>query len=115
MVDQVEEGVIDCMGKKVNLGQFCKKKFPRRLDLLKGQVDKKTNQADCLFSSQSIVEYSCPYGEPKKNRFCHLGPKSLCEKIKNQMAIHLSLIHSLRIPLTSGPVTKCYFQAKLVQ
>lgn len=96
---------IDCMGKKVDVGEFCLKKMATDPYYLRGYA--KSTGVECLSGKKVIFKYECR----KKDRLCQADAKTTCTELKSKLAYRLDLIHSSLLVNEKKKQLNCFFES----
>lgn len=83
--------IIDCMGIKVNVQDFCLAKVSRQADFIRGYWDHKSKRVICQSAKSVVVKYKCT--NHSQQRFCQ-NPEIACEGMKSRLAYNLKLFKS---------------------
>lgn len=97
---------VDCMGKKVSITKFCKKKYPENKKLLRGVINFE-EKATCHFAESSIVTLDCSAFP----RFCKKASTG-CKSLKGVYATNHVIIHSSLIDepiFDESKKLRCYY------
>lgn len=102
LVEASNSVTIDCMGRELNINDFCTK-LNVDPNLLRGFVSKSKSQVYCEYGTSVSLTLSCD-----KDHFSYCqNAKKGCEKLGQNFAIRLSLMHS---SLTGVPKNiNCHF------
>jgi hypothetical protein len=110
LIEIVSGTELDCMGKKIAVGDFCEKVLAHDPYYLRGYVDRVTEQVVCHSGKKVLFKYQCVKLADK--HFCQNTPKNSCELIKSKLAKRLDLVHS---SITQNPKgikeLNCYFES----
>jgi hypothetical protein len=110
LVEVVSGTELDCMGKKVSVGEFCEKELAHDPYYLRGYVDRKSQQVICHSGKKVLFKYQCVKTSDKK--FCQSSPRASCDLIKSKLAKRLDIVHA---SITQNPVgiteLNCYFES----
>ena len=112
IVDRENQLQVDCMGKKVKVGDFCTKKS-FSAPFLRGFIPRprpeEKPRAFCVTGKQARLKLSC---ESKKTRSYCRYPQKSCEKLRPTYAFELEVMHSSRKVLGGKETLRCYFGQK---
>lgn len=110
LIEVVSGTELDCMGKKVNVGEFCDKEMAADPYYLRGSVDKESKEVICLSGKKVIFKYLCV--KAKDRALCAQEAKKACGYIQTKLAKRLDLVHS---SFTENPKKikqmNCYFES----
>lgn len=111
LVEAVPPAILDCMGARVSLTEFCQKVHPEaRPPLLRGMIDPlEKKKIICESGIAATVRVDCSQKSAELEGFCLPAPKA-CAKLKNIFAIGLEAFHE------SGSADErinCYFTEKI--
>lgn len=97
--------VVDCMGKKVNVSDFCQQKMVTDPYYLRGYA--KDDRVECLSGKKVIFKYGCR----KKDRLCAMKPDVACTELKTKLAYRLDLIHFSLIDKEKYQQLNCFYES----
>ena len=101
---------LDCMGKKVAVGDFCDKELAHDPYYLRGYVNKETKEVICQSGKKVIFKYQC--ARMKDKHLCASNPSNACQLIQAKLAKRLDMVHS---SVTKNKVgikeLNCYFES----
>lgn len=101
---------LDCMGKKIDVGEFCDKELAQDPYFLRGYVDEKSQEVVCQSGKKVIFKYQCVRFEDK--RLCGQTPKKSCEEIRRKLARRLDIVHESFTKNEKGiRELNCYFES----
>lgn len=110
LIEVVSGTELDCMGKKVNVADFCYKELAHDPYYLRGSIDKKSQEVICLSGKKVLFKYLCVKGKDKE--LCAMPAKLACEYIRGKLARRLDIVHS---SFTQNPKSikqlNCYFES----
>ncbi len=114
LIEIVSGTELDCMGKKIAVGDFCEKVLAYDPYYLRGYVDRVNEQVVCHSGKKVLFKYQCVKLADK--HFCQNIPKNSCELIKSKLAKRLDLVYS---SITQNPKgikeLNCYFESLLLK
>lgn len=97
--------VVDCMGKKVKVSDFCLKKMTTDPYYLRGYA--RNNQVECLSGKKVIFKYACK----KNDSLCKADARSACTQLKSKLAYRLDLVHHSLISKDSFKQLNCFYES----
>lgn len=101
---------LDCMGKKVEVGDFCLKELTSDPYYLRGYVDKENKDVVCVSGKKVLFKYLCV--KLSDNRYCGNNSKASCELIKRKLAYRLDIVHHSIIKNEKGiKQLSCFFES----
>ena len=83
---------LDCMGRKLNVSDFCEKELVGDPYYLRAYVDKNKNEVTCLSGKRVIFKFIC--AKLSDQRLCSLSSKEACLEIQKKLARSLDIVHS---------------------
>ena len=83
--------VLDCMGKKVIVGDFCEKELAHDPYYLRGYVDSAEKKVVCISGKKVHFKYQCVKLADKA--LCDIDSAQSCAVIKAKLARRLDLVH----------------------
>lgn len=110
LIDAVSGTELDCMGKKVSVGDFCDKEMAHDPYYLRGYVKSDTKEVICQSGKKVLFKYQCTRRNDK--HLCASNPKNACQLIQQKLARRLDMVHS---SVTKNKVgikeLNCYFES----
>lgn len=106
LIDAASIGKLDCMGKTVEVIDFCKKEFPEEPGLARGLVDLESKKVKCQIASRVIMSYQCAGGDglcADKDIGCYL--------LKERFAANLKISHASILQGKDSSKLNCYFSS----
>lgn len=101
---------LDCMGKKVQVGEFCEKELAADPYYLRGFVNKDKKEVVCVSGKKVLFKYQCVKLSDKK--LCDANAKSACVFIQNKLAKRLDMVHSSFTQNDKGiKQLNCFFES----
>ena len=102
---------IDCMGKMVNVFDFCSQQFAEHEEFLRGIVEAK--KVVCHFGQRAVVQVGCSKDDLA---YCKDSLRG-CAKVKRELARNLRLFHhGIAQNIQSKPTSlTCVFHARNYQ
>lgn len=109
LIDVVSGSELDCMGKRVNVGEFCEKELAADPYYLRGSVSKTKKEVVCVSGKKVIFKYLCV--KKTDGQYCGSSAKDSCEIIKKKLAHRLDLVHSSFTQNAKGiKELNCFFE-----
>lgn len=96
---------VDCMGKKVSVGDFCLIKMAKDPYYIRGYA--KSEGVECLSGKKVIFKYRCR----KKDTHCSTDAKTTCSQLRTKLAYRLDLIHSSLIAKDDYRQLNCFYES----
>ncbi len=115
IIDPWGPGVLDCMGTKINLNEFCLKKekgleLPNeKLSLTRGVNDPISKTVFCEKASSLILSYKC---QKKDATDICISAGHGCNKLNQIFAIEMEISRSSLLDQEEGKILNCYFSSK---
>lgn len=108
---EIESGTkLDCMGKKVEVGEFCDKELAADPYYLRAFVDKNKQEVVCVTGKKVLFKYLCVKLSDKA--LCSQEAKFACNFIKEKLAKRLDLVHSSFVKNEKGiKQLNCFFES----
>ncbi len=109
LIDVVSGTVIDCMGKKVKVGDFCEKETAADPYYLRAYVDKSTSEVVCVSGKKVLFKYQCV--KLSDQELCSMEAKKSCLLIQEKLAKRLDLVHFSFVKNEKGiKQLNCFFE-----
>jgi len=110
LIEVISGTELDCMGKKVDVGNFCDKAMAADPYYLRAYVDRELKEVVCHSGKKVLFKYQCVKLQDKK--YCESSAKSSCEQIKQKLAKRLDIVHSSFTKNEKGiKELNCYFES----
>jgi hypothetical protein len=110
LIDPVSGTEIDCMGKKVNVSDFCEKELAHDPYYLRGYVNEDTKEVICQSGKKVIFKYQCVRLADK--RLCGMKADAACKEIRQKLARRLDIVHQSFTNNDKGiKELNCYFES----
>lgn len=110
LIEIVSGSELDCMGKKVDVGDFCYKQMAQDPYYLRAFIDKDTKEVECVSGKKVLFKFLCVKLSDKK--LCSLPAKSSCEFIQRKLARRLDMVHSSFTKNDKGiKQLNCFFES----
>ncbi len=101
---------IDCMSKKVEVGDFCEKELAADPYYLRGYVDKEKQEVVCVTGKKVLFKYLCV--KLSDRELCSTEASKACTYIKGKLARRLDLVHSSFVTNPKGiKQLNCFFES----
>lgn len=102
--------VLDCMGKKLEVGKFCEKAMARDPYYLRAYIDKSKKEVVCVSGKKVLFKYQCVKLSDKA--LCSGEAKNSCKYIQGKLAKRLDLVHSSFVKNEKGiKELNCFFES----
>ncbi|PIP95210.1 MAG: hypothetical protein COW00_13750 [Bdellovibrio sp. CG12_big_fil_rev_8_21_14_0_65_39_13] len=96
---------LDCMGSKVNVFEYCLKKYGKEKKILRGYIQTKLKEVVCESGEQVTLSIGC---DKRDQHFCK-DPIKGCEELRKIYAYSLTLFHHSFIPKDVDDGLNCYY------
>lgn len=101
---------IDCMGKKVNVSDFCEKELAQDPYYLRGFVREETKEVVCHSGKKVNFKYQCV--KLADRRLCSQRSSEACKEIGHKLARRLDIVHHSFTENDKGiRELNCYFES----
>jgi hypothetical protein len=91
LIDAVSGTELDCMGKRVNVADFCEKEMAADPYYLRGSVSKTKKEVVCVSGKKVLFKYLCV--KKTDAQYCGSSAKESCEVIQKKLARRLDMVH----------------------
>ncbi len=110
LIEPVSGTEIDCMGKKVNVTDFCEKEMAQDPYFLRGYVNEASKEVVCQSGKKVIFKYQCVRLADK--RICGQTAEISCKEIRQKLARRLDIVHQSFTKNEKGiKELNCYFES----
>lgn len=110
LIDVVSGTVLDCMGKKIKVAEFCEKETVTDPYYLRAYIDKATSEVVCVSGKKVVFKYLCV--KISDRELCSNAPKNSCLMIQEKLAKRLDLIHFSFVKNEKGiKQLNCFFES----
>jgi hypothetical protein len=110
LIEVVSGTKIDCMSKKVDVGDFCARELAADPYYLRGYVDKNKQEVVCVSGKRVLFKYLCV--KLSDRELCSSGAERACAYIKRKLAYRLDTVHSAFITNPKGiKQLNCFFES----
>jgi len=110
LIDVVSGTQIDCMGKKVDVGEFCDKELAADPYYLRAYIDREKNEVVCVSGKKVLFKYLCVKLSDKA--MCSQEAKVSCAYIQKKLAKRLEMIHASFVNNEKGiKQLNCFFDS----
>ena len=114
LIEYVNGNEIDCMGRKVQVGEFCFKELAADPYYLRGYADEFSKEVVCLSGKSLIFKFQCV--KLADRALCSKDAKVACEEIRQKLARRLENIHHSFTKNEKGiRQLNCYFETPPTQ
>jgi hypothetical protein len=101
---------LDCMGKKVSVGEFCFKEMAADPYYLRGYVDKANKKVVCMSGKKVLFKYLCT--KLSDREICERDDLKACGFIQEKLARRLDLVHHSFTKSEKGiKQLNCFFES----
>ena len=108
LIEIVSGTVLDCMGKKVDVGNFCDKEMAADPYYLRAYVDRESKEVVCHSGKKVLFKYQCV--KLSDRILCDSKAQASCQQMKQKLAKRLDLVHASIIKNEKGiKELNCYF------
>lgn len=110
LIEIISSTELDCMGKKINVGDFCEKELAHDPYYLRAWIDQNKKEVICHTGKKVIFKYLCVKLADKE--LCSLPAKDACKQMQFKLARRLDLVHS-SFTKTEKKIQQlnCYFES----
>jgi hypothetical protein len=110
LIEIVSGTVLDCMGKKVDVGNFCDKEMAADPYYLRAYVDRESKEVVCHSGKKVLFKYQCV--KLSDRILCESKAQASCQQMKQKLAKRLDLVHASIIKNEKGiKELNCYFES----
>lgn len=110
LIEIVTNTKLDCMGKKIDVGDFCDKELAADPYYIRAYIDVKANEIVCVSGKKVLFKYLCT--KYKDRSLCGGNARKSCEYIQHKLARRLDMVHSSIINTEKGPKQlNCFFES----
>lgn len=110
LIDAVSGTELDCMGKKVKVGDYCEKVTAADPYYLRAYVDKEKREVVCVSGKKVLFKYQCVKLSDKA--LCSGEAKNSCKYIQKKLARRLDLVHASFVKSEKGiKQLNCFFES----
>lgn len=110
LIEIVSGTVIDCMGKKVEVSDFCDKEMAADPYYIRAYVDQTEKQVVCHSGKKVLFKYLCV--KRTDAQYCEGKAMARCEELKTKLAKRLDLVHSSFVKNEKGiKQLNCFFES----
>ncbi len=110
LIDALSGTELSCMGKKIQVRQFCEKKLAADPYYLRAYVDKEDKEVVCVSGKKVLFKYQCV--KLSDRALCSQTAEKSCLQIREQLAKRLDLVHSSFVKSEKGiRQLNCFFES----
>lgn len=110
LIDYVSGTKIDCMGRKVEVGDFCEKERATDPYYIRAYVDKDKQEVVCVSGKKVLFKYLCV--KVSDVSMCSSEATKACSHVKGKLAKRLDLVHSSFVRNEKGiKQLNCFFES----
>jgi hypothetical protein len=110
LIEIVSGSKLDCMGRKIDVGDFCYKELAADPYYLRGYIDKNANEVVCVSGKKVLFKYLCVKLGDKA--LCSQKAEASCAFIQKKLARRLDLVHSSFVDNEKGiKQLNCFFES----
>ena len=110
LIEIVSGTVLDCMGKKIEVGNFCDKEMAADPYYLRAYVDRESKEVVCHSGKKVLFKYQCV--KLSDRILCDSKAQASCQQMKQKLAKRLDLVHASIIKNEKGiKELNCYFES----
>jgi hypothetical protein len=110
LIDYVSGTKLDCMGRKIEVGDFCEKEKVTDPYYLRAYVDKDKQEVVCVSGKKVLFKYLCV--KASDSSMCSSEALKACTHIKGKLAKRLDLVHSSFVTNEKGiKQLNCFFES----
>ncbi|HXH74664.1 MAG TPA: hypothetical protein VNJ08_06840 [Bacteriovoracaceae bacterium] len=109
LIDIASGTEIECMGKKVEIAEFCDKEMAADPYYIRAYIDKENKQVVCQSGKKVLFKYLCV--KMSEKHYCNGKARQNCLSLKAKIAKRLDLVHSSQVKNEKGiPQLNCFFE-----
>lgn len=102
--------LLDCMGKKIEVSDFCDKELAADPYYLRAFIDKEKHEVVCVSGKKVLFKYQCV--KLSDRAMCNSEPKKACAFIQKKLARRLDMVHSSFVTTEKGiKQLNCFFES----
>jgi hypothetical protein len=110
LIDAISGTELDCMGKKIEVGNFCDKELAADPYYLRAFIDKEKREVVCHSGKKVLFKYLCVKLSDKD--LCNKEAKVSCTTIQKKLAKRLDMVHFSFTKNEKGiKQLNCYFES----
>lgn len=110
LIEIVSGTKIDCMGRKVEAGDFCEKVMAADPYYLRAYIDRDKNEVICVSGKKVLFKYQCVKLSDKA--MCSQEAKVSCTYIQKKLARRLDMVHASFVRNEKGiKQLNCFFES----
>lgn len=110
LIDVFSGTKLDCMGRKIEVGQFCDKELAADPYYIRAYIDKTKQEVVCVSGKKVLFKYMCV--KLSDRALCSMEAKKSCEFIKTKLAKRLDIVHSSYVNNEKGiKQLNCFFES----
>jgi hypothetical protein len=92
LIEALSSIQLDCMGRKINVSDYCEKEFLDHPYYLRAYIDRNKNEVICLMGKRVLIKFVC--AKLKDQKFCSMSPQNACLEIRKKLAKSLNIVHA---------------------
>lgn len=93
LIEVISSTELDCMGKKIRVGDFCEKQLVTDPYYLRGYINSEKNEVVCISGKKVNFKYVCAKLADKE--LCGDDANKSCAVIKSKLAYRLDIVESV--------------------
>jgi hypothetical protein len=110
LIEIVSGTKLDCMSKKVEVGDFCEKELATDPYYLRAYVDKDKQEVVCVSGKKVLFKYLCV--KLSDRDLCSTEASKACRYIQGKLAKRLDVVHSAFLTNPKGiKQLNCFFES----
>jgi hypothetical protein len=110
LIEVVSGTELDCMGKKIEVSEFCDKAMAADPYYLRAYVDRESKEVICHSGKKVLLKYQCV--KLTDHRLCEAKAKDSCHEMRQKLAKRLDIIHASMTKNEKGiKELNCYFES----
>lgn len=110
LIEVVNGTELDCMGKKITVGNFCEKVSAADPYYLRAYIDKEASEVVCVSGKKVLFKYQCVKIADKA--LCSQEAKTSCKFIQQKLAKRLDMVHASFVKNEKGiKQLNCFFES----
>lgn len=92
LIEVVTGTKLDCMGRKIEVADFCDKELAADPYFIRAHIDKDKQEVVCVTGKKVLFKYLCVKLSDKA--LCSQTPDNACKYIRTKLARRLNIVHS---------------------
>lgn len=110
LIEVISGTVLDCMGRKIEVADFCEKELAMDPYFLRAYIDKDSKEVVCVSGKKVLFKYQCVKLADKQ--MCSESAETACKFIQKKLARRLDMVHSSFVKNEKGiKQLNCFFES----